>query len=152
DTRSGAVLLRTVYPDSPATAAGLQVGDIIIGPPHTPFEEPNQVREWTMRSEIGKPQRLEILRDDKPLQITLRPGPYPIELPKLPGPRKVGSTAPPLMVDLLKGPKRLADSKPRLLFFWATWCAICKSALPEVLAFSQARDIEIVAISDEEPN
>lgn len=152
DTQTGAVMTRTVFPDSPATLAGLQVGDIIIGPPHSPFAEPNQVREWTMRSEIGKPQRLAILRDDKPILITLRPGPYPIELPKLPGPPKVGSTAPPVMVDLLSGPKRLADSKPRLLFFWATWCSICKSALPEVLAFSQARDIEIVAISDEEPN
>ena len=152
DTQTGAVMTRTVFPDSPATAAGLQVGDIILGPPHNPFAEPNQVREWTMRSEIGNPQPLAILRDSKPMLITLRPGPYPIELPKLPGPPKVGSTAPPVMVDLLKGPKRLADSKPRLLFFWATWCSICKSALPEVLAFSQARDVEIVAISDEEPN
>lgn len=104
-----------------------------------------------MRSEIGKPERLKILRDEKPMVVTLRPSPYPIEMPKLPGPPKVGSTAPPITVDLLTGPKRLVDGKPRLLFFWATWCAICKSALPEVLAFSQARDIEVVAITDEEP-
>jgi thiol-disulfide isomerase/thioredoxin len=151
DTQNGAVMTRTIFPDSPATVAGLQVGDIITGPPRSPFAEPNQVREWTMRSEIGKPERLAIVRDGKPLLITLRPGPYPLELPKLPGPPQVGSTAPPVMVDLLKGPKRLADSKPRLLFFWATWCSICKTALPEVLAFSEARDVEIVAISDEEP-
>jgi thiol-disulfide isomerase/thioredoxin len=72
-------------------------------------------------------------------------------LPKLPGPPEVGSAAPPIKVDLLKGPKQLADGKPRLLFFWATWCAICKSALPEVLAFGQERNVEIVAITDEEP-
>jgi thiol-disulfide isomerase/thioredoxin len=151
-TKAGAVVTRTVYPDSPAAAAGLQAGDIIVGPPRDPFAEPNQIREWTMRSEIGKPQRLAILREDKPMLITLRPGPYPVELPKLPGPPKVGSAAPPVLVDLLRGPRRLAVGKPRLLFFWATWCTICKSALPEVLAFGKARDIEIVAISDEEPD
>ena len=150
DTRTGAVMTRTVFPDSPAMAAGLLAGDIIIGPPRSPFAEPNQVLEWTMQSEIGEPQRLAILRDDKPMLITLRLGPYPLELPRLPGPPKLGSTAPPVKVDLLRGPERLADGKPRLLFFWATWCTVCKSALPEVLAFSQARDVEIVAISDEE--
>jgi len=150
-TETGAVMVYTVFPDSPAAAAKLQVGDIILGPPLAPFAEPNQIREWTMRSEIGKPEQLKILRDGEPLLITLRPGPYPIELPKLPGPPTVGSTAPPVTVDMLKGPKRLAQGKPRLLFFWATWCAICKSALPEIMAFSQARDVEVVAITDEEP-
>ena len=151
-TQTGAVMVRTVYPDSPASAARLQVGDVILGPPHSPFAEPNQIREWTMRSEIGQPERLKILREAQPMLITLRPGPFPVELPKLPGPPKVGSTAPPVTVDLLKGPKKLANDKPRLLFFWATWCAICKSALPEILAFSEARDIEVVAITDEEPD
>ncbi len=150
-TSTGAVMVRTVYPDSPAAAAQLQVGDVILGPPNAQFEEPNQLREWTMRSEIGKPERLKILRDEKPIVATLRPGPFPVEMPQLPGPPKVGSAAPPITVDLLTGPKRLADGKPRLLFFWATWCAICKAALPEILAFSQARDIEVVAITDEDP-
>ena len=59
--------------------------------------------------------------------------------------------APPLKVDVLRGAKKLADGKPRLLFFWATWCAICKTALPEVLAFGQERKVEVVAISDEAP-
>jgi thiol-disulfide isomerase/thioredoxin len=151
-TQTGAVIVRTVFPDSPAAAAHLQADDIILGPPSALFVEPNQIREWTMRSEIGKPEPLKIMRDDKPLLITLRPGPYPVELPKLPGPPKVGSTAPPITVDVLEGPKQLASGKPRLLFFWATWCHICKSALPEVLAFSQARDVEVVAITDEEPD
>jgi len=151
-TEKGAVAVVTVYPDSPAVAAGLEAGDIILGPPRKPFVEPNQVREWTMRSEIGAPERLQILRDARPLRITLRPGPYPVEMPKLPGPPAVGSAAPPLKVELVRGAKRLADGKPRLLYFWATWCTICKSALPEVLAFSQARAVEVVAITDEDPD
>ena len=151
-TQTGAVIVSTVFPNSPASTAHLQVGDVILGPPESPFGEPNQIREWTMRSEVGKPERLKILRDTKPLLVTLSPGPFPIEMPKLPGPPEVGSAAPPLNVDLVKGPKRLAEGKPRMLFFWATWCAICKSALPEIMAFSQARDMEVVAITDEDPD
>ena len=151
-TKTGAVIVSTVFPNSPAKAANLRVGDIILGPPDSPFAEPNQIREWTMRSEVGKPERLKVLRDAKPLLVSLSPGPYPIELPKLPGPPEVGSAAPALNVDLLTGPKRLAENKPRMLFFWATWCAICKNALPEIMAFSQARDMEVVAITDEDPD
>lgn len=149
-TETGAVAVMTVYPDSPAVTAGLEAGDIILGPPGKPFVEPNQVREWTMRSEIGVPERLRILRDARPLQVTLRPAPFPVEMPKLPGPPVVGSLAPPLKIDLFRGTKHLADGKPRLLFFWATWCTICKSALPEVLAFGQARNVDVVAITDED--
>jgi thiol-disulfide isomerase/thioredoxin len=36
------------------------------------------------------------------------------------------------------------------LFFWATWCTHCKVALPEVMAFAAARDVEVVAITDED--
>ncbi len=145
----GAVVVITVYPDSPASTAGLRVGDLILGPPGHPFEEPNQVREWTMRSEIGEAYPLDVLRQDKPQRVTLRPGPYPMAMPELPGPPKVGSAAPPLDVELVRGATALASGKPRLLFFWATWCLPCKAALPEVLAFAAARGAEVVAVTDE---
>jgi thiol-disulfide isomerase/thioredoxin len=148
----GAVAVMTVFPDSPAKTAGLRVGDVILGPPHKPFAEPHQIREWTMRSEIGVPEPLDILRGKRPLEITLSPGPYPLQLPALPGPPQVGSLAPPLKVDLLRGATRLAAGRPRLLFFWATWCKICHSALPEVLAFSAERGVQVVAITDEDPD
>jgi thiol-disulfide isomerase/thioredoxin len=90
------------------------------------------------------------LRDDAPLQVTLRPSPYPLDLPPLPGPPKVGSAAPALDVDVLRAADRLADHQQRLLFFWATWCVICKRAIPEMLAFADARGVEIVAITDED--
>ena len=146
----GAVMVITVFPESPAHAAGLRVGDIILGPPGAPFREPRQVREWTMRSEVGKAEKLAILRDGRPRSITLRPGPYPLELPKLPGPPKVGSVAPPVQVDLFRGATKLVANKPRLLFFWATWCTICHSSLPELLAYSKATGVELVAITDED--
>lgn len=149
---AGAVEIATVYPDSPAKAAGLRAGDLILGPPGHPFGEAHQVREWTMRRDIGVPATLEIFRNARRRRVTLHPQPYPLVLPKLPGPPAVGSPAPPLRVDFFRGPRRLAARSPRLLFFWATWCLPCKMALPELLAFSRERDIAVIAITDEYPD
>jgi thiol-disulfide isomerase/thioredoxin len=64
----------------------------------------------------------------------------------------VGSAAPPLRLGSYRGtpPRSLASGQPHLLFFWATWCAICKSALPEVEAFERDRHTPVVAITDED--
>ena len=147
--RRGAVDVLRVYPDSPAERAGVEAGDVVLGPPGAPFEEPNQVREWTMRRQIDVPTPLAILRDAALRTITLRPGPFPLQLPKLPGPPKIGSVAPPIELELYRGRTDLAAPRSRLLFFWATWCSICKQSLPEVLAFGQTHDVELVAVTDE---
>jgi thiol-disulfide isomerase/thioredoxin len=151
NTREGAVGIMTVNPDSPAAAAGLAVGDVILGPPGAPFTEPTQVREWTMRSEIGVDYALDTLRDGVPRTVTLRPGPYPLELPKLPGPPKVGSVAPSMDLEIVRGEDQLSKKRPDLLYFWATWCVICKHALPEILAFAKERGVDAIAITDEDP-
>jgi thiol-disulfide isomerase/thioredoxin len=147
----GAVRVVTVFPDSPAEAAGLRVPDIIVGRPGSPFDEPHSVREWIMLADRDRPMSLELLRDEERYEITLVPGSFPLELPKLPGPPKVGSAAPLLKLDLFRGRTSLTAATPRMLFFWATWCRPCKQSLPELLAFSEERNIGIVAISDESP-
>lgn len=150
DQRSaGAVTVMTVFPDSAAAKAGLSVGDVILGPPDAPFEEPNQVREWTMQREIGEAAPLLVERGGEPMRLTLVPDPFPIDMPKLPGPPKVGNDAPAVDLQPYRGDATLQSGRNTLLFFWATWCAPCKFALPELLSVAREKNAEILAITDE---
>jgi thiol-disulfide isomerase/thioredoxin len=146
----GAADVLTIFPESPAERAGLQLGDVILGPPGEPFTHPNQLRSWTMLSKAGEPRRLDVLREGKPLQITLVPDPYPMKWPELPGPPEIGSAAPPLKLAAYRGDvPRLGDGKAHLLVFWATWCLPCKAALPELEAYAAANHTELIGISDQ---
>lgn len=146
----GAVTVMTVFPNSAAAKAGIEVGDVILGPPGQPFTEPAQVREWTMRREIGEPAPLTLVRAGQTRQITLHPEPYPMKVPELPGPPKVGSAAPALKLEPFRGDAVLADGRSHLLFFWATWCGPCKFALPELMAFAAERNVDVIAVTDED--
>jgi thiol-disulfide isomerase/thioredoxin len=147
----GAVSVIEVFPDSPASMAGIRVSDVLVGSPDLPFQEPHSVREWTMQSPVGAPLALRLARDGRRLQVTLRLAPYPLELPKLPGPPPIGSVAPPLELEFFRGAEKLGSEAARLLFFWATWCHHCRSAIPELLAFGREKNVPVVAITDEAP-
>lgn len=150
---SGATAVRDVWPDSPAQAAGLEAGDVILGPPGSHFREPSQVREWAMFRPVGEPAILDVVHEGAVVQRTIVPGPHPGRFPDLPGPPEPGAAAPPVELAPLRGevPASLADGRTRLLFFWATWCMPCKKSLPELMAFARTRGVEVLAITDEDP-
>lgn len=147
----GAVSVRRVYPGSPAETAGIEPGDVILGPPGHPFKEPRQIREWTMLSKVDVPRRLDILRGDARIQRTLVPGAHPGSFPELPAPPGPGDEAPPLRLSAYRAdvPDSLSGAGKHMLFFWATWCVPCKAAIPELMAYSQATGVPVIAITDE---
>lgn len=159
DLLPGAAILQAVYPDSPAKEAGLEVGDIVVGPPGSPFDAYGQLREWTITSPRDTALPLLALRPgaqvegDRTFEATLFLRRYPMEWPELPGPPKVGDHAPLLPGGLQAvGSDQLADleGRPHMLFFWATWCQPCKRAVPEVMAYGAAMGVPVIAISDED--
>jgi thiol-disulfide isomerase/thioredoxin len=149
----GAASVRAGFPNSPAKEAGLEIGDVIIGPPAERFTEPQQLREWVMTAPLDRPVPLEIMRDGRVRQVVLTPRAYPRVWPQLPGPPKPGSPAPKLGLTPYRGtpPTALAGTRKTLLFFWATWCGICKAALPDLEKAREQLGVEVVAITDEEP-
>ena len=69
---AGAVRITSVHDRSPAWRAGLRVGDIVLGPPGAPFDELNEIREWTVTSITGEVRALEVLRDGRVRTFDLR--------------------------------------------------------------------------------
>jgi thiol-disulfide isomerase/thioredoxin len=150
----GASSVLAVFPDSPAAAAGLEPGDVILGPPGSRFEDPGQIREWTMLASVDEPDTLAVLRGPDTIEKTIVPKPYPMTWPRLPGPPRVSSPAPDwrtLRLSTYHGtlPPDLRGAGMHLLYFWSTSCGPCREALPELLAFEHERQTPVVAITDE---
>lgn len=148
----GAATVSAITPGSPANQAGLQVGDILFGADGQPFAERRGIRTWTMLQPAETPGRLDVLRGEQKLTLTIVPKTLPegVSPPPPPPSLSVGATAPTFQLRPYRG--AITAGKPHLYYFWATWCKPCKAAVPELLAYERATKTQIVAITDEEPD
>ncbi len=75
--REAGVPITTVAPSSPAADAGLRVGDVIVKVGETPVSSPGILQSAVEFAPIHEPLTLTILRDDKTIEVQVRPGEPP---------------------------------------------------------------------------
>lgn len=71
------VLIVRVMPGTPAEAAGLQDGDIIVKVNDVPVQKATEVQQEVERSQIGEPITVDIIRADQPIQLEVSPTSLP---------------------------------------------------------------------------
>ena len=74
--RNGA-LIQSIIPNSPAEKAGLRRGDLVIAAENISINEPKALLDEVEKAQIGKVFLLNILRDNKEIEINIKPEPLP---------------------------------------------------------------------------
>lgn len=69
---SKGALVSEVIPDSPAAAAGIKSGDVIVGFEGKPVEGPAVLRNMVAQTQVGKTARVDVLRDNKKQSFNVR--------------------------------------------------------------------------------
>jgi serine protease Do len=76
EPRQGAIVVR-VAPNSPAAAADIRPGDVIVSWNGHPVENPSALTLLVARTEIGSRAQVELIRDGEPLTVEVRVGERP---------------------------------------------------------------------------
>jgi serine protease Do len=74
------VLIAEVRPGTPAAEAGLQEQDVVLEFAGTPVHKPRDLQEVVERSKPGQSYRIKILRDGKPMELSVVLKPLPRDL------------------------------------------------------------------------
>ena len=74
--RNGA-LIQSVIPNSPAEKAGLRRGDLVIAAENISINEPKTLLDEVEKAQIGKVFLLNVLRNNKEIEININPEPLP---------------------------------------------------------------------------
>ena len=74
--RSGA-LVQSVIPQSPAEEGGLRRGDLVINAEGNEINDPRSLLAQVENAQIGKPFELEVLRNNKEINLSIKPAPLP---------------------------------------------------------------------------
>jgi S1-C subfamily serine protease len=74
--RSGA-LVQSVIPQSPAEEGGLKRGDLVITAEGTEINDPRSLLMQVENAQIGKPFALEVVRNNKEINLSIKPAALP---------------------------------------------------------------------------
>ncbi|MEE9515427.1 MAG: DegQ family serine endoprotease, partial [Candidatus Brocadiales bacterium] len=74
------VLIGDVTPDSPAERAGVQRGDVVVGYQGKKVDDTNDLRNLVAQTPVGTEASLEVIRDNKPVHLTVDIGEQPADL------------------------------------------------------------------------
>jgi len=74
--RSGA-LVQAVIPQSPAEEGGLKRGDLVINAEGNEINDPKSLLMQVENAQIGKPFQLEVLRNNKEINLSIKPAALP---------------------------------------------------------------------------
>ena len=74
--RSGA-LVQSVVPQSPAEQGGLRRGDLVINAEGNEINDPKSLLIQVENAQIGKPFELEVLRNNKEINLSIKPAALP---------------------------------------------------------------------------
>ncbi|MBW3042665.1 trypsin-like peptidase domain-containing protein [Prochlorococcus marinus] len=74
--RSGA-LVQSVIPQSPAEEGGLRRGDLVINAEGNAINDPRTLLMQVENAQIGKPFELEVLRNNKEINLSIKPAALP---------------------------------------------------------------------------
>ena len=74
--RSGA-LVQSVIPQSPAEEGGLRRGDLVINAEGTEINDPRSLLMQVENAQIGKPFELEVVRNNKEINLSIKPAALP---------------------------------------------------------------------------
>ncbi|MBD2292001.1 trypsin-like peptidase domain-containing protein [Anabaena sphaerica FACHB-251] len=72
------VLLVRIVPESPAAVGGLRAGDVIKSINNQPVTRVEEVQKLVEKSQIGTPLPVQVDRNGRTVQLTVRPAPLPI--------------------------------------------------------------------------